>query len=217
MPTSRFVFAESRPVAVACQRGKGPSEYDTADVSSESPPQTREEILRAFAQQETDSVAYWDAFDTESFFRKIGSSWSPAETVRHLNKSTRPVVMALGLPKFLLRLRFGKAKRPSVTYDQFCARYDQALAEGCQAGRFAPSAQSQRDPETWRRSIMDDFGQLNRELRKKIERWSEAKLDALQLPHPLLGNLTVREMLFFTLYHQRHHMEVVERRLRDAS
>jgi hypothetical protein len=27
----------------------------------------------------------------------------------------------------------------------------------------------------------------------------------------LLGNLTVREMLFFTLYHHRHHIAVVQR------
>jgi hypothetical protein len=35
------------------------------------------------------------------------------------------------------------------------------------------------------------------------------------LPHPLLGKLTVREMLFFTLYHQRHHVAVVERRIAE--
>ena len=179
-------------------------------------PQTREQILLGFAQQEIDSVAYWDAFDLEAFFRNIGSSWSPADTVRHLNKSTRPVVKALSMPKLLLRLKFGKAKRASLPYDQFCDRYRQALAEGGQAGRFAPSAQSQSDLQSWRRSIMDEFAHVNRELRSAIDRWPESKLDRLQLPHPLLGNLTVREMLFFTLYHQRHHMAVVQRRLGEA-
>ena len=51
---------------------------------------------------------------------------------------------------------------------------------------------------------------------RAIGKWSEEKLDALQLPHPLLGNLTVREMLLFTLYHQRHHIDVVRRRLSEA-
>jgi hypothetical protein len=36
--------------------------------------------------------------------------------------------------------------------------------------------------------------------------WSEDDLDNHRLPHPLLGKLTVREMLFFTLYHIQHHM-----------
>ena len=38
-----------------------------------------------------------------------------------------------------------------------------------------------------------------------------ADLDAVLLPHPLLGKLTVREMLFFTVYHVQHHRALVER------
>jgi hypothetical protein len=78
-------------------------------VSFESP-QTQPQIIRAFEQQEIESIAYWNSFDTEAFFGRIGSSWSPAETVRHLAKSTRPVVKALAMPKVLLRLMFGKPR-----------------------------------------------------------------------------------------------------------
>jgi hypothetical protein len=38
-------------------------------------------------------------------------------------------------------------------------------------------------------------------------------LERIRLPHPLLGRLTTREMLFFTLYHNQHHVEVAKRRL----
>lgn len=41
---------------------------------------------------------------------------------------------------------------------------------------------------------------------------TESALGRRQLPHPLLGPLTVREMLLFTLYHNRHHVEVVRTR-----
>lgn len=178
-------------------------------------PQTQEQLLEAFAQQETASLAYWTAFDTATFFRRIGTSWSPAETVRHLSKSTRPVVKALAMPKIALRLLFGWPRRASMTYDAFRDRYRQALSEGGQAGRFAPSGRAEDDAEAWRRKIMEDFGRVNGELRDAIARWPENRLDRYQLPHPLLGKLTVREILFFTLYHQRHHMDVVERRLRE--
>ena len=47
----------------------------------------------------------------------------------------------------------------------------------------------------------------------EVERWSERAMDRYRLPHPLLGQLTVREMLFFTLYHNVHHIHVVARRL----
>ena len=177
---------------------------------------TREEIIDALGRQESESVAYWSAFDTEAFFRAIGTHWSPAETVRHLNKSTRPVAKALTTSKIVLRFTFGKAKRASMSYDDLVARYQNALAEGGQAGRFAPSAQTESDLEAWRASIMESFVRTNRDLRTAIARWPEHKLDVLQLPHPLLGKLTVREMLFFTLYHHRHHLSGVERRLKES-
>lgn len=180
-------------------------------------PQTQEQIIAAFDEQERASLAYWKAFDTATFFRGIGTSWSPADTVRHLSKSTRPVVKALAMPTILLRLMFGRAHRPSMTYDDLCGRYRQALSEGGQAGRFAPSRRSEEDLGAWREAIMDDFVRVNRDLRKTIARWTDRKLDRLHLPHPLLGKLTVREMLFFTLYHQRHHMSVVERRLNEST
>jgi hypothetical protein len=178
---------------------------------------SREQIMDALDRQESDCVAYWNAFDTDAFFRRIGSSWSPAETVRHLSKSIRPVAKALATPKIMLRVMFGKASRASMSYDDLVARYQNALAEGGQAGRFAPSAQSDNDLEAWRVKIMESFTHASRDLRTAIPRWPERKLDLLQLPHPLIGKLTVREMLFFTLYHQRHHMAVVERKLRSLS
>jgi DinB superfamily len=193
---------------MACPR------YDIQTLSSESP-QTREQLLAAFEEQEAGSATYWRAFETAAFFRTIGSSWSPAHTVRHLSKSLRPVVKALTMPKLLLRLMFGRARRPSMTYDDFVARYQKALAEGGKAGRFGPSERAEEDVEAWRAAIMRDFAQLNVALRNAIRRWPEGKLDRLLLPHPLLGKLTVREMLFFTLYHQRHHIAVVERRLKE--
>ena len=39
----------------------------------------------------------------------------------------------------------------------------------------------------------------------RIDSFSEKDLDNYILPHPLLGKLTIREMLFFTIYHVQHH------------
>ena len=113
---------------------------------------------------------------------------------------------------WLLRIRFGKSARPSLPFDEFVSRYRKALAEGGGAGRFAPSPRSEPDLETWRRRIMDDFVAGNQELRKALARWTERKLDSVLLPHPLVGHVTVREMVFFALYHQQHHIAVVQGR-----
>ena len=36
---------------------------------------------------------------------------------------------------------------------------------------------------------------------KHIEKFSETALNNLILPHPLLGKITIKEMLYFTAYH----------------
>lgn len=46
-----------------------------------------------------------------------------------------------------------------------------------------------------------------------LGKWSDKALDSYLLPHPLLGKMTVREILFFTLYHNLHHVNDVQRLL----
>jgi hypothetical protein len=172
----------------------------------------RDGIVAKLDAVQTESTAYWSAFPSDAFFGKLGEAWSPAENVRHLAKSIRPVTKALGMPRIALWVLFGWPRRKSVTYDALVERYQGKLAAGGKAGRFAPSPREERDLETRRAEILAELAEANRALRAAIERWPDAALDRHQLPHPLLGKLTVREMLYFTLYHQLHHIAVVQRR-----
>lgn len=52
-----------------------------------------------------------------------------------------------------------------------------------------------------------------RTLSVRVDSWTEQDLDTVLLPHPLLGKLTVREMLYFTIYHAQHHQMLVDRDL----
>lgn len=170
---------------------------------------TRDEILTFLDDVQRRGDAFWPAFSDDEFFARIGDAWSPAENVRHLTKSIRPVTKALRLPKIVVRLMFGGPRRESMTYDALVEHYRARLAAGGEAGRFAPSQRVVTD----RAEIWNHFEQANRELRAAIATWPDCALDRHQLPHPLLGKLTLREMLFFTLYHQLHHLEGVKRRL----
>lgn len=178
---------------------------------------TREEIISQLETVHRDGDAFWNAFDLQSFFASTGGKWSPAQTVRHLNKSTRPVAKALKMPRLFLRVLFGKARRPSVTYDELRTRYVGLLAEGAQAGRFAPSAQNDADLRAFRQKIMSDRDVVRDALIASVRGWSDKALDSYQLPHPILGKLTVREMLLFTIYHHNHHGDVIRRRTQTAS
>ena len=72
-------------------------------------------------------------------------------------------------------------------------------------------------PEARRGKTLGRWRRAGGELRGAVGRWSEDQLDRYQLPHPAMGKMTVREVLFFTVYHNAHHARRVrERRGGDA-
>lgn len=131
--------------------------------------------------------------------------WSPAQQAEHLVKSVRPVTLAFSLPKFVLPLVFGRSNRPSRSFDDLIARYHAKLAAGGRASRpFVPDVPGDLD------AVYRRLGKTVDRLSQRVNRFSEQELDTLLLPHPLLGKLTLREMLYFTAYHAKHHQHAIE-------
>lgn len=135
--------------------------------------------------------------------------WSVGQNLEHLIKSLAPVNLALALPRFTLRLLFGKPNRASQTYLEVVDRYRQKLAAGGKAsGRFIPS------PITLAKKNKKLLA-INREkeiMIRRVHAWSEQELDQYLLPHPLMGKLTMREMLYFSVYHIQHHLNGLKAR-----
>lgn len=169
------------------------------------------EIAAAMVRLHEESERYLSAIPAVEFAAPQGEKWSPADHVRHLAKSTFPLVPALGLPKLLLGLRFGRAAADSRGFAALRDDYRQRLrVTGATAGRFAPSSRPLPDDlQAWQREVLGSWRGAVSGLAAKIPGWSERALDRYRLPHPLLGKLTVREMLFFTVYHNAHHLEQV--------
>jgi hypothetical protein len=165
------------------------------------------------------SMAFFNSISTETFFARFGDAWSPAENVRHLTKSVRPVAKALRIPRMALAVLFGVRVRRSMDYLGVRETYRRRLAAGGKAGRFTPAPERvTRDPEARRATIMSDLDSAIASLTAAAEMWRERPrtLDRLRLPHPLLGWLTIREMLMFTAYHNWHHPNIVIQRLNAA-
>lgn len=141
-----------------------------------------------------------------AYCTKPFGKWSPGQQLDHILRSLRPVNLAFSLPSPLLKLFFGHSNRPSRSYDALVAKYHDKLAAGGRASKpFVP-----RDAAWSRQAAM--LARLDRRvsaLALKVEQYDENQLDRLVLPHPLLGKLTLREMLYFTIYHVQHHQKAV--------
>ena len=176
-------------------------------------PVTREEIARELERLHRDSAAFYATMPTAVFVAPQGTAWSPGDHVRHLTKSMRALNRGLKLPVVVLWWKFGRAREPSRSYDAIVQAYRTRLEtfDG-RSNPFAPAAMAGRDPEEWRAEVMRFHEVAVRELVGHTRRYDEAALDKYRVPHPLLGKLTLREMFFFMLYHNLHHVRLVAAR-----
>lgn len=149
-------------------------------------------------------------FPADVFHQRPGPYWSPAEHLVHLCKSESAIARGMNMPRFLLRLRFGKPKAPTRSYADIRELYRNHLARGAKStAEFVPAPEPPPADETEasrrQTDTLDRWQRANHRLEEAVAAWTKADLDRVVLPHPLLGRLTVREMLFFDIYHDLHH------------
>lgn len=123
-----------------------------------------------------------------------------------LIKAINPISKAMRLPKVALHSMFGKPERGSKSYTEICSIYQAKIAKGAvAAGSFLPKQEDPANPAESKNALLEKLSRSFDKLVAAIEKCEDETLDQIQLPHPLIGNLTVREMLFFTIYHTLRH------------
>ena len=170
---------------------------------SQVKPSTLEEILRALEQVRAEVATYFSGLPGDVFFEGNDERWSPGHHLKHLVLSNTPVAYALALPHE--KLKTWNTNQPRRPYTEIRASYHAALTKGVRAsGRFLPQAQSTQ-PE----AVAEYNGSVEL-LNHDCLVWEESELDQYAVPHPVLGLLSMREMLFFTVYHNQHHLNGVQ-------
>lgn len=175
---------------------------------------TKSEIQTLLKENHIRFTNYVTSLSDSDFLFSNNGKWTAGQQLEHLVKSVRPVALAFRIPAFLSRVIFGKANRPSKDYPALIEKYKQKLAAGGRATTpFIPRSIFPND----RTKLVVKLNSLVKSLVKHIDSFSEQQLDQLILPHPLLGKLTFREMLYFTIYHVEHHEKHILQNLEKPS
>ncbi|MEM8898251.1 MAG: DinB family protein [Bacteroidota bacterium] len=175
---------------------------------------TREEIITKLEENHQDFIQFMDSLSPEEFtYAHRGEKWAPGQDLAHINASVKPLpTMVFSVPKLMLAYKFGKANRPSKDYDSLVSRYQERVS-----GPDAVKARGQYDPDPVsfeeKESMLRTLDIRIKSLNKKIKKSSEKSLDTYIVPHPALGKITLRELLYFTIYHVQHHKANVKRNL----
>ena len=169
---------------------------------------TKQAIITLLETSFTEFSAFTNTLSDHRFVVSPEGKWSAGQQMDHLIRSAKPVNTALGLPKILLRF-FGRPVARSRSYEQIRETYRTVLTQGGVASRpYIPPVTEAEE----RKPLVQQFLYQKNKMVQLLEKWTEEELDKYQVPHPLLGKLTVREVLYFTAYHNQHHMVTLQQR-----
>jgi hypothetical protein len=180
-------------------------------------PYKKEALLKAFEDTYSELTIYFNSLPVDSFFKKSPGRWSPSENLVHLIKSIKSVSREVRLPKMIIGLKFGKSERNSRMYPQIREVYLNKLVEGAKTPKTLEPDDHGQPPDlnAHKEQILKKWDDAHRKFISGFSHWKEKDLDRYILPHPILGNLTVREMIMFTVYHNVHHLTNVQKFLED--
>ena len=171
---------------------------------------TKTEIQLSLNERYSSFITYLEGLDDNEFEYVAHGKWTAGQQVDHLVKAVDPIAKGLILPLFALKWIFGTSNRPSKSYEALVEKYKLKLADGGKAsGRFIPKKVHLNQ----RKKVCHKLSKAIATLVRRLDNLSEDALDILILPHPLLGKLTLREMMYFTIYHAEHHHNLTKNNL----
>ncbi|WP_121314207.1 MULTISPECIES: DinB family protein [unclassified Flavobacterium] len=136
----------------------------------------------------------------------IKGKWSVYQNVDHINISIMRLGNYLALPKSQIETLCGLSERRSTTYEKLVKIYLNAMSSGVKAtDAFIPELNLNGDIK----ELINHGKNLLEIFISNLNDWTEEELDLYHCPHPALGTITVRETLYFTIYHVQHHEKII--------
>ncbi|ARV13948.1 DinB family protein [Polaribacter sp. SA4-12] len=132
--------------------------------------------------------------------------WTVGQQILHLVNSLQLLNKALSYPRFFLKYKFGLCNRELRNYKTIVEKYQQKLLENKDRTR-AFNQDLKKPLQKDRERLITKLQIQNKKLQYKLKKISDVNLDTLVIPHPLMGKMTIREIIMWTAHHTEHHTE----------
>lgn len=170
-------------------------------------PSTKPQIIAALESNARIIAEYFSAKPESVLFVGDPEHWGPGHHLIHLTRTSAAIERGLRsgqLPDHASGQSRTYAEVRDAGAASLAATPKETLLE---MGRIVVLPSS-----TSREALVDDYVRASAELRGAASEWDEGDLDRRAMKHPLIGMMTVREMLFFCVFHERHHLKLVQQR-----
>jgi hypothetical protein len=169
---------------------------------------SKQTIVAAFIKAKNEIEQFFLYLQPEEFIGNSKKEWKGSQTLEHLVKIIETIAKSTALPKKVLRKIFGYTEKKSGSFEDIRKRYLKALEEGAEApAGYYPPERVLLKAEDYRQELLQRWRYENDQLIHNIEKWKENELDEYCVMNPLIGKITVREMLFYALCHNQKHMD----------
>ena len=160
------------------------------------------EIIELLNEKYNSFNTYIKKLSSEDFLYRFEKKWNAEKQIEHIILCIKPLIQVFSMDKIVIEQNFGKTERESLSYEILKNVYIEKLNNGAKAPeRFVPESNNLNNQN----QLIETLTKIVAELCNKIETFSETELNYLCIPHPLLGNLTLKEMLYNAIYHVEHH------------
>lgn len=153
---------------------------------------------------------YIKSLNDEEFNFAPAGKWNARQQLQHIILCVDPLMKAFHIPKDVLKAKFGMMDRKSFSMDELYEMYIGKLKEGGKApDRFVPG----QEFENASNQLCENLVTTVEGLIKGIHNFSEEELNQYAIPHPLLGKISLREMLYNAIHHVQHHEKMTRKNL----
>ena len=136
--------------------------------------------------------------------------WTTGQHIKHLVDSLQLLNKALSYPRFFLKHKFGLCNRENRSYTTVAENYRNKLSKNKERARIF-NQKLQKPTLKQRDRLLTKFQIQQKKLQYKVKKISNKNLDSLLIPHPLMGKMTLREIIMWTAYHTEHHTETLKK------
>jgi hypothetical protein len=174
---------------------------------------SKAEWLPALYQTHEALIHYVNLLPDEALVYSQAGKWSAGQQLQHVYLCLLTISKALSSKKYVEET-FGRIDRPTLSYDEVIERYKAGLAAGGKApDRFVPGPFEPGQKE----ATIANLRQTLQDIETHLQAYTEEDCNTLILPHPFIGKLTIKELLFLMTEHASVHQRSIEHALQQAS
>ncbi len=178
----------------------------------------KSELIAALQTQKLEIPALLSSIPTKQFFDGSSEHWSAGHHVQHITSAVNRVAQGLLNASVLPKREPATASRDFATlHETYLATLKNTPSETLRQLGSRVTLKEFENSDAYKTQLISSFVSAISNFNTALENFDEANLEQLGMPHPVMGLLSSREMVFFIVFHNTHHQNGIAKLLQNQT